>query len=121
MPFCYKRSDGHAAAKDGRATAYTGEFTMATRVGFIGLGNMGKPIAVNLAKAGFDLMVYDLRPEPMRELAALGAKCARSAAENVRDATNAIDRRLRVAGSNQDVHAALILSAIHSHFRCLFF
>ena len=49
-----------------------------TRVGFIGLGNMGKPIAVNLAKAGFDLMVYDLRQEPMRELAALGAKTARS-------------------------------------------
>ena len=54
---------------------------MATRVGFIGLGNMGKPMAVNLAKAGFDLMVYDLRPEPMQELAGLGAKCARSADE----------------------------------------
>lgn len=54
---------------------------MATHVGFIGLGNMGKPIAINLAKAGFDLMVYDLRPEPMQELAALGAKCARSAHE----------------------------------------
>jgi 3-hydroxyisobutyrate dehydrogenase-like beta-hydroxyacid dehydrogenase len=52
---------------------------MATRVGFIGLGNMGKPMAINLAKAGFDLMVYDLRPEPMQELAALGAKCAHSA------------------------------------------
>jgi len=54
---------------------------MATRVGFIGLGNMGKPIAINLAKAGFDLMVYDLRSEPLQELAALGAKVARSADE----------------------------------------
>jgi 2-hydroxy-3-oxopropionate reductase len=54
---------------------------MATRVGFIGLGNMGKHMAVNIAKAGFDLMVYDLRPEPMRELTALGAKAARSADE----------------------------------------
>lgn len=54
---------------------------MATRVGFIGLGNIGKPMAINLAKAGFDLMVHDLRPEPMRELAELGAKCARSADE----------------------------------------
>ncbi|MBV8772496.1 MAG: NAD(P)-dependent oxidoreductase [Deltaproteobacteria bacterium] len=54
---------------------------MATRVGFIGLGNIGRPMAINLAKAGFDLMVYDLRPEPMRELAQLGAKCARSADE----------------------------------------
>ncbi len=54
---------------------------MAIRVGFIGLGNIGKPMAINLAKAGFDLMVYDLRAEPMAELAALGAKCARSADE----------------------------------------
>lgn len=54
---------------------------MATRVGFIGLGNIGKPMAINVAKAGFDLMVYDLRAEPMRELTALGAKAARSADE----------------------------------------
>ncbi len=54
---------------------------MATRVGFIGLGNMGKPIAINVARAGFDLMVYDLRQEPMQELAAVGAKSARSAQE----------------------------------------
>src|SRR5229473_510043 len=54
---------------------------MTTRVGFIGLGNMGKQMAINIAKAGFDLMVYDLRAEPMRELTALGAKAARSADE----------------------------------------
>ncbi|HTT75630.1 MAG TPA: NAD(P)-dependent oxidoreductase [Candidatus Binataceae bacterium] len=54
---------------------------MAMRVGFIGLGNIGKPMAINVAKAGYDLMVYDLRPEPMRELTALGAKAARSADE----------------------------------------
>ncbi|MBI3302634.1 MAG: NAD(P)-dependent oxidoreductase [Deltaproteobacteria bacterium] len=54
---------------------------MATRVGFIGLGNIGKPMAINVARAGFDLMVYDLREEPLKELAALGAKVARSASE----------------------------------------
>lgn len=54
---------------------------MATRVGFIGLGNIGKPMAINVAKAGFDLMVYDLREEPCTELAAMGAKVARSAQE----------------------------------------
>jgi 3-hydroxyisobutyrate dehydrogenase len=54
---------------------------MTTRVGFIGLGNIGKPMAINIAKAGFDLMVYDLRAEPIRELTALGAKAARSADE----------------------------------------
>ncbi|MBM3344959.1 MAG: NAD(P)-dependent oxidoreductase [Betaproteobacteria bacterium] len=51
---------------------------MSTRVGFIGLGNIGKPMAVNVAHGGFDLMVHDLRPEPVRELAALGAKAAAS-------------------------------------------
>src|SRR2546422_11045822 len=54
---------------------------MATRVGFIGLGNIGKPMAMNVARAGFDLMVYDLREEPLKELAALGATIARSARE----------------------------------------
>jgi 3-hydroxyisobutyrate dehydrogenase-like beta-hydroxyacid dehydrogenase len=54
---------------------------MAPRVGFIGLGNIGKPMAMNVAKAGFDLMVYDLRQEPLQELAGLGAKVARSAQE----------------------------------------
>jgi 3-hydroxyisobutyrate dehydrogenase-like beta-hydroxyacid dehydrogenase len=52
-----------------------------TRVGFIGLGEQGMPMAANLAKAGFDLMVYDLRPEPMAEMAALGAKTGHSPAE----------------------------------------
>jgi len=58
-----------------------GELIMATRVGFIGLGNIGMPMAINVAKAGFDLMVYDLRAEAVRELTGLGAKAARSADE----------------------------------------
>lgn len=41
---------------------------MATRVGSIGLGRIGKPMAVNVVNAGFDVMVYDLRDEPMRDL-----------------------------------------------------
>jgi 2-hydroxy-3-oxopropionate reductase len=51
------------------------------KVGFIGLGMQGKYMAINLAAAGYDLMVYDTRPEPLRELAAAGAKIARSNAE----------------------------------------
>ncbi|HUZ75595.1 MAG TPA: NAD(P)-dependent oxidoreductase [Stellaceae bacterium] len=50
------------------------------KVGFIGLGTQGKYLAVNLAQAGHDLMVYDLRREPLDELAASGAKIAPSAA-----------------------------------------
>jgi len=54
---------------------------MTTRVGFIGLGNIGKPMAVNVAAAGFDLMVYDVRQEPLTELAAAGAAVAHSPRE----------------------------------------
>ena len=50
---------------------------MVSKVGYIGIGNIGKPIATNVVKGGFDLMVCDLREEPMKELAALGAKMAR--------------------------------------------
>jgi 3-hydroxyisobutyrate dehydrogenase-like beta-hydroxyacid dehydrogenase len=51
---------------------------MTTRVGFIGLGQMGKNLATNIQQAGFDLMVFDLRKEPLDELAKLGAKVAES-------------------------------------------
>lgn len=43
------------------------------RIGFIGLGIMGKPMSRNLLKAGHELVVYDVRPEPVEELAAEGA------------------------------------------------
>jgi 3-hydroxyisobutyrate dehydrogenase-like beta-hydroxyacid dehydrogenase len=54
---------------------------MDKKIGFIGLGNMGEPMATNIAKAGFDLTVYDIRPEPLRALEKLGAKVARSTQE----------------------------------------
>jgi len=54
---------------------------MDKKIGFIGLGNMGEPMATNIAKAGFDLTVYDIRPEPLRALEKLGAKVARSPQE----------------------------------------
>lgn len=48
------------------------------RVGFIGLGNQGLPIAANLVPAGFETAVYDLAPEPVATLVAAGAKAADS-------------------------------------------
>lgn len=54
---------------------------MALKVGFIGLGTMGRPFATNIANAGFDLIVYDTRPEPVAELVKLEAKAAGSARE----------------------------------------
>ncbi len=46
------------------------------RVGFIGLGNQGKPIAAHLAPAGFETCVYDIAEPPVQELVAGGAKSA---------------------------------------------
>ena len=43
------------------------------KIGLIGLGIMGKPMARNLLKAGYNLMVNNLTEAPMKELAAYGA------------------------------------------------
>ena len=51
------------------------------RVGFIGLGFQGKPLARNIVAAGHPLTVYDVRQEPVAELAGLGAVAAKSPAE----------------------------------------
>ena len=54
---------------------------MSIRVGFIGLGNQGKPIAAHLAPAGFETTVYDIAEAPVRELVAGGARAAASPRE----------------------------------------
>jgi 2-hydroxy-3-oxopropionate reductase len=51
------------------------------KVGFIGLGIMGKPMAHNLIKAGHQLAVYDLVPDFLAELEAAGATWCDSAKE----------------------------------------
>lgn len=43
------------------------------KVGFIGLGIMGKPMAKNMIKAGCELMVYDINREAVDELVSVGA------------------------------------------------
>lgn len=50
------------------------------RVGVIGLGALGRPISELILKAGYRTAVYDVRAEPVRELAALGAQPCQSPA-----------------------------------------
>ncbi|WOJ97593.1 3-hydroxyisobutyrate dehydrogenase [Congregibacter brevis] len=52
---------------------------MQQRVGFIGLGNMGGPMAANLVAAGFAVSVFDLSEEACKALAEQGATVADSA------------------------------------------
>lgn len=54
---------------------------MLNKIGFIGLGTMGRHMAANLAKAGFDVRVYDQVPEAMRDAERWGAKAVHSVAE----------------------------------------
>ena len=54
-----------------------------TKIGFIGLGNMGSAAARNLQRAGFDLTVYDLRKAAAEKLLAYGAQWADSPAETI--------------------------------------
>ena len=46
---------------------------MELQIGFIGLGIMGKPMALNLLKAGYPVTVHNRHPDPVKELVADGA------------------------------------------------
>ncbi|MFB3921921.1 MAG: NAD(P)-dependent oxidoreductase [Terriglobia bacterium] len=59
---------------------------MSQRVAFIGLGIMGTPMALNLVKAGFNVMVYNRTRSKCEPLAKAGARVADSPAEAARDA-----------------------------------
>ncbi len=56
---------------------------MAVSVGFIGVGNMGNPMAANVLKAGFPMTVFDKIAKAMENLVKAGATAAGSAREVV--------------------------------------
>ena len=53
----------------------------ANKVGFIGLGSMGRPMAANLLKSGTNLMVHNRSQQVVRELADIGAEAANGVAQ----------------------------------------
>ncbi|MEO8681904.1 MAG: NAD(P)-dependent oxidoreductase [Vicinamibacterales bacterium] len=63
---------------------------MSDAIGFIGLGIMGKPMALNLLKKGFAVVVHSRSRGPVDELAAAGAQAAGSPAEVARAARHII-------------------------------
>jgi len=56
------------------------------KIGFLGLGAMGLPMAANLVEAGFDVTGFDVLPERVAKLRAQGGRGAGSAAEAARGA-----------------------------------
>ena len=51
---------------------------MSEKIGFIGLGRMGRPMATNMQKKGFELLVLDINPQAVDSLVSAGAKAAES-------------------------------------------
>ncbi|MGB8646088.1 MAG: 2-hydroxy-3-oxopropionate reductase [Anaerolineae bacterium] len=90
-----------------------------TRVGLIGLGIMGRPMAKNLLKAGFPLTVYNRTHTRTDELAQLGAQVAASPREVAEKSdiivtivTDSPDVREVILGANgviQGVHAGAVV------------
>ena len=54
---------------------------MEKKIGFIGLGQMGKWMALNVLKQGFDLTVFDLDQQAVAVLTEQGAKAAATPAD----------------------------------------
>jgi len=52
-----------------------------TKIGFIGLGIMGLPMAKNLLRSGFDLTVHNRSAKPVDDMVSLGAEAAHSGRE----------------------------------------
>lgn len=59
---------------------------MTISTGFIGLGNMGNPMADNVLKNGYTMTVFDVNPQAMKNLVAAGAKAAASATDVLKHA-----------------------------------
>ena len=59
---------------------------MTTRIGFIGLGIMGAPMAANLVKAGFEVTGYNRSPGRVEHFVAAGGRGATDIAGAVREA-----------------------------------
>jgi 2-hydroxy-3-oxopropionate reductase len=74
------------------------------KVGFIGLGIMGKPMAGNLIKAGHEVSVYDLIPELVAEVTASGAvRC-----DSSRDVASRSDVTITMVPDGPEVEAAIL-------------
>ena len=77
---------------------------MTARIGFIGLGIMGKPMAQNLSKAGYPLAVYARRPDMMDPLVSMGA----TACENPQDVAAQSDIIFTIVSDTPDVEQVIL-------------
>lgn len=74
------------------------------KIGFIGLGIMGKPMAKNLLKAGYSVKVFNRSKESVRELVSLGATEGKSIADMAAD----IDVLITMLPDSPDVKKVML-------------
>lgn len=60
------------------------------KIGFVGLGNMGKGMATNLQKSGFQVLAYDVDTDKLKELEKEGIQACESAQEVTKEVDEAI-------------------------------
>ncbi len=77
---------------------------MKQTIGFIGLGIMGKPMALNLLRAGYPLVVYDVVPAPVEEVSKAGAAVGGSC----RDVAERSDVVVTMLPDSPDVQVAAL-------------
>jgi len=75
-----------------------------TQIGFIGMGIMGRPMARNLLKAGYSLVVYDIVPGPVAELTGEGA----ARGESCSDTASRCDLIITMLPDGPDVETAVL-------------
>jgi 3-hydroxyisobutyrate dehydrogenase len=89
---------------------------MKEKIGFIGLGTMGKPMGFNLMKAGYELMVYDINPKPVKEFQEKGAAVGQS----IREVAGKSDVVITMLPNSGDVETVVlkeggVMEGLRSH------
>lgn len=84
---------------------------MTQHIAFIGLGNMGGPMALNLCKAGYRLTVFDVMPDAVKKLTDAGASAAADIAATVKDA----DIVITMLPGNDHVKKVYLESGVLAH------
>ena len=74
------------------------------KIGFIGLGIMGRPMAKNLVKAGHELVVFDFNKDAVADLVSCGA----AAAESNKDLASKVDVVITMVPNSPQVRAAVL-------------
>ena len=97
-----------ARVDDDNETALIGEtlshYRILERLGFVGLGIMGKPMAKNLIKAGFTLVVHNRSRTAVDELVKLGA----TAAGSPREVASSVDTIITMLPNSPDVESVAL-------------